>query len=143
MTTRMTSTHCTSTIAWRFTTLTSTSTECTHARIVSPSLIIHTRIGSSSLRLVTCHPHAIHVCDLFTLNSTFNFPAFLLSFFLFPFFHLSDEQQPTTGVRAPTTSSTSSHPRNCVECRTLKSLQFFHLTEAFLMSFTKIPLLLQ
>ena len=48
MATRMTSTHCTSTTAWRFTTFTSTSTECTHARIVSPSLIIHTHIGSSS-----------------------------------------------------------------------------------------------
>ena len=38
----------TSTFAWRFTTLKSISTERTHARIVSPSLIIHTHIGSSS-----------------------------------------------------------------------------------------------
>ena len=34
------------------------------------------------------------MCDLFTLISTLYFLAFLLSFFLFPFFHLSDEQQP-------------------------------------------------
>ena len=34
-------------------------------------------------------------------------------------------------------------PRNCVECWTLKSLQFFHFIEAFLMNFTKIPVLLQ
>ena len=34
-------------------------------------------------------------CCLFDLIlSTFYFPAFLLSIFLFPFFHLSDEQQP-------------------------------------------------
>ena len=32
---------------------------------------------------------------------------------------------------------------NCVECRTLKSLQFFHFIATFLMSFTKIPVLLQ
>ena len=34
-------------------------------------------------------------------------------------------------------------PRNCLQCWALKSLQFFHITEAFLMSFTKIPILLQ
>ena len=34
-------------------------------------------------------------------------------------------------------------PRNCAEYWALKSLQFFHFTEAFLMSFTKIPVLLQ
>ena len=34
------------------------------------------------------------MCDLFTLNSTLYFSAFLLSVFLFPFFHLSYEQQP-------------------------------------------------
>ena len=34
------------------------------------------------------------MCDLFTLNSSLHFLAFLLSVFLFPFFHLSDEQQP-------------------------------------------------
>ena len=82
------------TIAWRFTTLTSTSTECTHARIVSPSLIIHTHIGSSSSFVrtsSTCRP-----CEryLFDLTSSFYLLAFLLSIFLFPFFHLSDEQQP-------------------------------------------------
>ena len=33
-------------------------------------------------------------------------------------------------------------PRNCIACRALKSLQFFHLTETFLMRFTKIPILL-
>ena len=32
---------------------------------------------------------------------------------------------------------------NCVDCRTLKSLQFFHFIETFLMNFTKIPVLLQ
>ena len=32
--------------------------------------------------------------DLFDLISTLYFPSFLLSFFLFSFFHLSDEQQP-------------------------------------------------
>ena len=30
-------------------------------------------------------------------------------------------------------------PRNCVGCWALKSLQFFHLTETFLMSSTKVP----
>ena len=34
------------------------------------------------------------MCDLFILNSTLYFSAFLLSVVLFPFFHLSDEQQP-------------------------------------------------
>ena len=34
-------------------------------------------------------------------------------------------------------------PRNCVECWALKSLQFFHFSEAFLISFSKIPILLQ
>ena len=34
-------------------------------------------------------------------------------------------------------------PRNCVDCWTLKSLQFFHFTDALLTSFTKIPILLQ
>ena len=34
-------------------------------------------------------------------------------------------------------------PRNCLECWALKSLQFFRLTETFLMSFTKIPILCQ
>ena len=33
--------------------------------------------------------------------------------------------------------------RNCIECRALKSLQFFHLTETFLMSFTKFSILFQ
>ena len=91
MTTRMTST---STIAWRFTTLTSTSTECTHARIVSPSLNIHTHIDSSSSLVrtpSTCHP--CERCLFDSTYSTFYFPAFFLSVFLFPFFHLSYEQQ--------------------------------------------------
>ena len=34
-------------------------------------------------------------------------------------------------------------PRNCVECSALKSLQFFHLIETFLMSFTKFSILFQ
>ena len=96
MTTRMTSTHCTSTIAWRFTTLTSTSTECTHARIVSLSLIIHTHIWLKFFAL--CHPSSTcHPCERCLFDSTYStiyFPAFLQSVFLFPFFHLSDEQQP-------------------------------------------------
>ena len=98
MTTRMTSTHCTSTIAWRFTTVTSTSTECTHARTVSPSLVIHTHIW---LKFEPC-PHSTHDhhhghpcgCCLFDLTSSFYLFAFLLSVFLSLFFHLSDEQQP-------------------------------------------------
>ena len=39
----------------------------------------------------------MHVSGCFLFDSTYStfyFPAFLLSFFLFPFFHLSDEQQP-------------------------------------------------
>ena len=64
MTTRMTSTHFTSTIAWRFTTLTSTSTECTHARIVSRSLIIHTHIW---LKFEPC-PHLIHMSSMWALS---------------------------------------------------------------------------
>ena len=68
---------------------------------------------------------AIHVSVLSSRwSSPLYFPAFLLSFFLFTFFHLSDEQQPelnkkimenlcnsaTNGcVRVLTTSSTSPH----------------------------------
>ena len=43
-------------------------------------------------------PSACHTCEWLSLfdstYSTLYFPAFLLSVFLFPFFHLSDEQQP-------------------------------------------------
>ena len=71
MTTRMTSTHCTSTIAWRVTTLTSTSTECTDARIVSPSLIIHTHIWLKfkpcpHLSPVITHGHPCERCSFLT-----------------------------------------------------------------------------
>ena len=65
--------------------------------------------------------------------STLYFSTFLLSVFFFPFFHLSDEQQPEVnkkimenlcdstnkGVRAPTTSSTSPHIA-CCDGRTRK-----------------------
>ena len=70
MTTRMTSTHFTSTIAWRFTTLTSTSTECTHGRIVSPSLIIHTHIGSSSSLVRTPLTTIIMAIHVVVVSST-------------------------------------------------------------------------
>ena len=66
----------------------------------SVSLLVHISSHSHWLKFEPCphfthgHPHAIHVCDLFTLNATLYFPAFLLSVFLFPFFHFSDEQQP-------------------------------------------------
>ena len=72
------------------------------------------------------HPSPCHTREWLSLfdstYSTLNFPAFLLSVFLFPFFHFSDEQHPELnkkimenlcdsanngGVRAPTTSSTS------------------------------------
>ena len=43
-------------------------------------------------------PSPCHTCEWLSLfdstYSTLFFPAFLLSVFLFPFFHLSDEQQP-------------------------------------------------
>ena len=44
----------------------------------------------------TSHPSPRHTwLSLFdSTYSTLHFPAFLLSVFLFPFFHLSDEQQP-------------------------------------------------
>ena len=59
---------------------------------------IHTHIW---LKFEPC-PHSTHDhhhghpcgCCLFDLTSSFYLFAFLLSFFLFPFFHLSDEQQP-------------------------------------------------
>ena len=81
-------THRTSTIAWRITT-------CTEPA----------RIGSShshswlKLSLAPFTPSPFHPCvrwlSLFdSTYSTLYFPAFLLSVFLFPFFHLSDEQQP-------------------------------------------------
>ena len=65
------------------------------------SFLVHISSHSHWLKFEPCphfthgHPHVIHVCDLFTLTySTLYFPAFLLSFFLSPFFYLSDEQQP-------------------------------------------------
>ena len=94
MTTLMTSTHCTSTTAWRFTTLTSTSTECTYARIVSPSLIIHTHFGSSSSFVRTPLTTKLWP-SMWSLRLDFFLLLLrLLSVFFFPLFHLSDEQQP-------------------------------------------------
>ena len=76
----------TSMIAWRITIYTEP------ARIVSQSFIITlTFMTQERVLHFSPHPHAIHVCDLFILNSTLYFSAFLLSV---PFFHLSDEQQP-------------------------------------------------
>ena len=118
MTTAMTTLHRTSPLAWHCTlsTLTNTSTESAH----------HERAQSCSL-CTFHHTHDHHHghpcgCCLFDLTSSFYLFAFVLSVFLFPFFHLSDEQQPAStrrswktlcnsanngGVRAPTTSSTS------------------------------------
>ena len=64
------------------------------ARSPVPCTLHHTYIGSSSLRLVTpiSMPFTWVVVSLW-LN-LLHFSAFLLSVFLFPFFHLSDEQQP-------------------------------------------------
>ena len=72
------------------------------ARIMSvQSCSLHISSHSHWLKFEPC-PHSIHDhhhrhpcgCCLFTLTSSFHFFAFLLSVFLFPFFHLSDEQQP-------------------------------------------------
>ena len=84
--------NCTSTIAWRITT-------CTEpARIVSQSLIITLTFHGSSWVLHLSHPSPCHTREWLSLfDSTFSalhFFTFLLSIFLFPFFHLSDEQQP-------------------------------------------------
>ena len=92
--------HCTSPLAWHCTlsTLTSTSTESAHherAQSCSLCTFHHTHIGSSSSLVRTsssCHP--CERCLFDSTYSTFYFPAFLLSVFLFTFFHLSDEQQP-------------------------------------------------
>ena len=72
-----------------------------------PCTFHHTHIGSSSSLVRTFTHDHLHGHPrerfLFDLISSFYLFAFLLSVFLFPFFHLSDEQQP----RALTTSSTS------------------------------------
>ena len=82
--------HRTSTIAWRITT-------CTEfARIVSQSLII-TLTFMAQAESCTFHPISTPSTWLSLFDSTYStlyFSAFLLSVFLFPFFHLSDEQQP-------------------------------------------------
>ena len=126
MTTRMTSTHCTSTIAWRFTTCvpTSTSTEGTWCLTFLYTSSTLTLAQVRALSALHSRPSSWHPCGccLFDLISSFYLFAFLLSVFLFPFFHLSDEQQPelnkkimenlcdsaTNGCEgtAPTTSST-------------------------------------
>ena len=65
------------------------------ARIVSPSLILHTHIWLKFF--APCHPSSTcHPCvpTFSPWSPTLFFPAFLLSIFLFSFFHLSDEQQP-------------------------------------------------
>ena len=103
MMTEMTTLHRTSPLAWHCTssTLTSTSTESAHherAQSCSLCTFHHTHIW---LKFEPC-PHSTHGhhhghpcgCCLFDLTSSFYFFAFLLSVFLFPFFHLSDEQQP-------------------------------------------------
>ena len=94
MTTLTTGRHSTSTIAWRFTTCTSTE----RARVVLFLVqFIHTHIGSTSSLVRTSPHHHGHPRErsLFTLIlSALYFPAFLLSVFLFSFFLLSDEQQP-------------------------------------------------
>ena len=67
------------------------------AHSLVPCTFIHTHIGSS-LALARTSFHLLghpRERSLFTLIlSTLYFLAFLLSVFLFPFFHLSDEQQP-------------------------------------------------
>ena len=127
MTTLTTGRHSTSTIAWRFTTCTSTNSSTERAHVVL--FLAHFHHTHVWLKFEPC-PHSTHNhhhghpcgCCLFDLTSSFYLFAFLLSVFLSLFFHLSDEQQselktrrswktcatpPTTRVRAPTTSSTS------------------------------------
>ena len=91
MTTLTTGRHSTSTIAWRFTTCTSTnsSTERAHVVLFLAHLITLTLAQVRALSALSLHHHG-HPRErsLFTLiHSTLHFPAFLLSFFLFPFFH--------------------------------------------------------
>ena len=66
---------------------------CTH----SLTVLDHTHFLGSSWVLhlsphLHGHPHGLFLFD--STYSTFYFPAFLLSAFLFPFFHVSDERQP-------------------------------------------------
>ena len=100
MTTEMTTLHCTSPLAWHFTTCTPTSTftECAHARIVSFASYTSFTLTLAQVRALSAlslHHHG-HPCGcfLFTLISSFYLFTFFLSIFLFPFFNLSDEQQP-------------------------------------------------
>ena len=93
MTTRMTSTHCTSTIAWRFTTWTPTSTstesehECAHCH--TSSLIIHTHWLKNESLAFHSHPYPWPSTWLSLFDSTLSalyFVTFLLSVFLSFFF---------------------------------------------------------
>ena len=96
MTTELTTLHRTSPLAWHCTisTLTYSSIERAHVVLFLAHFITLTFGFSSSLVRTssTCHPCGRCLFD--STYSTFYFPAFLLSVFLFPFFHLSDEQQP-------------------------------------------------
>ena len=98
MTTLTTGRHSTSTIAWRFTSCTSTnsSTECKCLTCLVHFIHIHIFSSSSLVRTFTHDHHHGHPCGcyLFDLTSSFYLFTFLLSVFLSLFFHLSDEQQP-------------------------------------------------
>ena len=105
------------------------------ARSPVPCTFHHTHIGSSwvlpALHSITMVIHMVVSLWLDLLHSLLL--SLLLSVFFFPFFHLSDEQQPelnkkimenlrdsaNKGVRAPTTSSTSPHIA-CCDGRTRK-----------------------
>ena len=126
-------------------TLTSTSTESAHHERAQSCSLCTLHPYSLWLKFEPC-PHSTHDhhhghpcgCCLFDLTSSFYLFAFLLSVFLFPFFLLSDEQQPelnkkimenlcnsaSNGVRAPTTSSTSPDFYQIV-------LELFHATSPF------------
>ena len=91
MTTERTMPQRTSPLAWHCT------TERAHVILFLAHFITLTFGSSSSLArtsLTVIHMPSMCATSFFTLNSTLYFPAFLLSVFLFPFFHLSDEQQP-------------------------------------------------
>ena len=97
MTTLTTGPQSKSTTAWRFTTCTSTnsSTERAHVVLFLAHFITLTLAQVWVLHL--SHPSPCHTREwlslwLDLLHSLL--PAFLLSVFLFPFYHLSDEQQP-------------------------------------------------
>ena len=89
-------------------------------------------IGNDTGRLVTCE------CPLRTDSAFLKLSWIIHTIdFILQFLYLAKEFQDSMLIFL------QSSPRNCVECWALKSLQFLHFTEAFLMSFTKIPILLQ